>query len=133
LENILAKLAIVLFSLQIALGATATPKTGIWDGYPILKRICAAESNYSPDNEPRQFLPDGSIEWGWDGGKIVKRDVGACQLNTKVWGDTAKAMGLDIMNSEADNIAFAQWLYDHYSWHPWLASKRFWDPNDTIQ
>jgi len=47
-------------------------------------------------------------------------------LNTAVWGATAKAMGLDIVNSFEDNVTFAKWLYDKEGWMPWIASKDGW-------
>ncbi len=125
----LGKLAIALTLLSTVLAAqtpSPLPPASIWDGYAQLKRICAAESNYDPTSEPRQRLPDGSLLWGWQDGKIIKRDIGACQINLKVWGTTASAMGLDVVNSEDDNIAFAKWLYDRYGWKPWSASKGDW-------
>jgi hypothetical protein len=142
LQLLLAKISLLLISVSFASQGTysvspsstlETPllvQSGasgdVWAGYPLLKRICAAESNYNADNEPRQFLPDGSILWGWDHGKILHRDVGACQENLWVWGAKAKAMDLDIVNSEADNITFAKFLFDKYGSAPWNASKEHW-------
>lgn len=114
---------------QVDFGA----KKGIWAGYPLLRAICATESDYSPTGTPRQFLPDGKVLWGWQDGHIVNRDVGACQLNTWVWESKAKSMGLDIVHSEDDNITFAKWLFNKYGWKPWIASKRGWDSNGTVQ
>jgi hypothetical protein len=104
-----------------------------WIGYSLLKRICAAESNYGPDNEPRQFLPDGSVLWGWDNGVIVHRDAGECQINTLAHADELKLLGLDVVHNEADNIAYAKLLYDREGWRPWIASKTHWDPENLVK
>lgn len=109
-------------------------KEGIWDGYPLLKRICGAESAGGPENEPRQFDDDGTPNWGWEkhgeGYARVERDVGACQINTWVWESTTRKMGLDVVNSEADNIKFAQFLFNRYGSSPWNASKSHWSTSN---
>lgn len=117
-------------------------KEGIWDGYPLLRRICGSESAGGPRNEPRQFEGDGTPNWGWEkhgaGYARVQRDVGACQINTWVHAGDYEKMGLDVVHSEADNIAFAKWLFDTQGWHPWIASKTMpsgngWDEDGLIQ
>jgi hypothetical protein len=117
-------------------------KEGIWDGYPLLKRICGAESAGGPENKPRQFDDGGSPLWGWEKHGViyarVQRDVGACQINTWVHAGDYEKMGLDVIHSEADNIAFAKWLFDTQGWHPWIASKTMqsgngWDQDGLIQ
>ena len=97
----------------------------IWDGYAILRRICAVESTGDRHAEPRQFNSDGSPLWGNDPrtGKSIKRDVGACQENSWVWKAKAQSMKLDIINSLADNVTFAKWLFDREGSKPWNSSK----------
>ena len=121
------------FGTESLATALIRSKDDIWDDYPLLKRICAAESNYGPNNEPRQFLPDGSVLWGWEDGKIVHRDVGSCQINTWVHADELKRLGLDVIDSEADNVAYAKILFDREGWRPWKNSKHHWDPENLVK
>ena len=101
-----------------------TPTT--WEGYPLLKKLCSCESWWSPNGEPRQFREDGSILWGQDkNGKIVKRDVGACQIATNYWLKTSQELGYNIFTYEG-NIGFAKWLYDREGSRPWNASRACW-------
>ena len=55
-----------------------SPANRIWEGYPLLKRICAVESTGDRHAEPRQFYRDGTPVWGYDPKtkKPVMRDVG---------------------------------------------------------
>ena len=114
---------------QLSSNARIRAGNGIWDGYPLLKKICAAESAGGPDNAPRQFDQDGRPNWGWElipstnQYRQVKRDVGQCQVNLWVWGETASGMGLDIVYNADDNATFAKWLYDQQGTAPWSASK----------
>ena len=99
----------------------------IWDNYPELKRVCSCESWWSPNGEPRQFREDGSILWGQDkNGKIIERDVGACQINTIAHSSELKRLKLDVVNSFTDNVVFARLLYDRAGLKPWEASKQCW-------
>jgi hypothetical protein len=119
-------------------------KESIWAGYPLLKRICGAESAGGPENQPKQFDDDGTPNWGWDHdpyhpGKWIRveRDVGDCQINILVHSPELKNMGLNVVHNEADNITFAKWLYDREGWRPWIASKTMpsgngWDEGNLI-
>ncbi len=110
----------------IAIISPVYAKEDIWAGYPILRRICACESTGSPTSEPRQFNDDGSILWGKEKGKIVKRDVGACQINTKAHKKILKQMDLDVINSLEDNVEYAKILYDRNGVNDWRASISCW-------
>lgn len=91
---------------------------------PILPRELLAaggcESNGSPANPPRQFNADGTVVRNTnvrrDGS--ISYDYGAFQLNS-VHIPEAKKLGLDIINSEADNYAFALILYKRHGISPW--------------
>lgn len=119
---------------QVALAQTqpATTTPDPWADSPLLERACSCESWGDPNKVPREFNSDGSILWGQETdpatGKtiVVKRDVGACQINTQAWGKTAAALGLDLEHSLADNIAFAKKLNAQYGMQPWAASKSCW-------
>lgn len=112
--------------------STTTPLTPDPDLPPILVRACSCESWGDPNKVPRQFLPDGSILWGQETdpktGKtiIVKRDVGACQINTSVWLVSSTEQGYDIINSTSSNEAWALHLYNDFGMAPWSASKSCW-------
>lgn len=113
----------------------------IWAKYPLLKRICATESDDGPDSQPWQFDPGtNDPRWGWEasstapGGKIrVYRDVGACQINTIAHADELAHLHLDVIHSFADNVAYAKILFDREGWQPWAASKSHWDPDNLIR
>lgn len=111
----------------------------IWDKYSLLKRICATESNTGPNTDPEQFEHDGSPLWGWDVDPLhpgqyiqIKRDVGACQINTKAHAEEIAALQLDVIHSFADNVNYAKILFDREGWKPWTASKYHWDPQGSI-
>ena len=100
---------------------------GLWDNYLPLKRACSCESWWSPNGEPRQFNANGSVLWGQDkGGKIIKRDVGACQINIEAHAKELKRLNLDVVNSFDDNISFAKILYNKSGLKPWEPSKQCW-------
>ena len=99
----------------------------VWENYYPLKRACSCESWWSPNGEPRQFNNDGSILWGQDRqGKIIKRDVGACQINTEIHSKKIKELKLDVINSKQDNVTFAKFLYDENGLKPWEPSRVCW-------
>ncbi len=80
---------------------------------------------------PRQFNADGSILWGYEknaSGTVVqvKRDVGACQINTIAHAQEIASSGLDVIHSLHDNETFALGLYDKQGMAPWAASQSCW-------
>ena len=108
-------------------GAPQTDDSLFWAKYPILKRISACESTGDKNGTPRQFNDDGSILWGHEriNGKVVviKRDAGEFQINTIAHADELKKLGLDVVNSESDNRAYALILYLRNGTADWNASK----------
>jgi hypothetical protein len=52
-------------------------------------------------------------------------DIGVMQINEYYHGDTAEALGLDIMVLE-DNLAYARNLYEREGTQPWSASRPCW-------
>ena len=83
---------------------------------PILRKICHAESG------GKQFIK----------GKVVKHkntngttDYGVCQINS-IHLEQAKKMGLDVINSEADNKEFALYLFNTQGSVPWRSSSHIW-------
>jgi len=123
---LLQKLSIAVSLLLVAL-AQAQP-VNVWEGYMQLKKVAACESTGSVENEPRQFNSDGSILWGNDPatGKPVKRDCGELQINTIAHAKEIATLGLDVCNSEADNIVYGKILYDREGLTPWFASRNCW-------
>jgi hypothetical protein len=95
-----------------------------------LERIAACESTGSVTGEPRQFLPDGSPLWGTDPKtrKPIKRDVGILQINTWAHKDELAKLGLNVVDSEADNIKYGIMLYERSGTEPWIASEDCWEP-----
>jgi hypothetical protein len=73
--------------------------------------IAKCESNL------RQFNEDGTT--------VISptMDVGIFQLNLKAHLRSSQKMGLDIINSEDDNIAYAKYLYDREGERPWVCSR----------
>ena len=83
--------------------------------------ICACEGMGSVNEKPTHFNPDGTVKRG----KINPHDIGICQINLDWNGDTAARMGLDLFK-EADNIKFANWLYQQKGATPWNWSRSCW-------
>jgi hypothetical protein len=85
-----------------------------------LVMVCIAhyESNM------HQFAADGSPL------ESPTHDYGIFQIN-QGWLPTAKAMGLDVLHSEEDNITFAMWLADHYGLKSWSTYTRCRALSDT--
>lgn len=100
----------------------------VYKKVPELRSIFACESAGDKEAAPRQFNANGSILWGNDPktGKPIMRDVGEAQINTWVWGKDAAALGLDLKNSENDNVYFGYVLYEKYGLSPWNPSKSCW-------
>lgn len=83
---------------------------------PVLTRIAKCESDASQKGKSGQVLihanKDGTV------------DIGKYQINT-VWFAEATKQGLNLAN-EADNEAFAKWLYENKGTGDWSASASCW-------
>lgn len=89
---------------------------------PLLERACSCESWGDPNKTPRQFYPDGSLIRG----NPNPSDVGACQINEKLWLATSKKLGLNIEKTLADNIRMANYIYSVQGMNAWNWSKSCW-------
>lgn len=98
---------------------------------PVLREelvpICACESRGRRDAKPSHFNPDGSVIRG----KINPQDIGMCQINLTYHEETAASMGYDLFK-EADNIKYANYLYDSQGSAPWNWSKKCWQESADI-
>lgn len=94
----------------------------LWQGYPELKKICGCESAGNPNSEPRQFESSTPL-WSKKG----TADVGACQISIPAHKTELQKLGLDVINSEADNVKYAKLLFDKNGTKDWLASKSCWN------
>lgn len=65
-----------------------------------------------------QFNKNGSPLWS------STKDVGVYQINQQ-WIPLAKNMGLDVVNSEKDNIEFGTYLYQKYGPTIWATYKQY--------
>lgn len=92
------------------------PKPLAIEDFPILMKICKAESGY------KQFTSNGNVLRG----KVTPSDIGICQINEPIWNDTARKRGYDIY-TEKGNEDMAIWLFTHYGTEPWNASKFIWN------
>lgn len=79
---------------------------------PVMKRIAKCESG-------GQHYKNGQV--------VINptQDAGLYQINLPVWSKTATQMGLNLM-VEADNEAFAMYLYENYGTEPWYSSAKCW-------
>lgn len=118
--------ALQIIQTKIAYASELPIKDLVWKDYPELKKICACESAGQPYREPRQFNSDKTPLWGNDPktGKPIKNDVGMCQISLHYHGKETKRLGLDVINSEEDNVSYAKILYDKEGSRPWNASKK---------
>lgn len=89
---------------------------------PELKAICASESTGNWTNEPRHWDSNGKVLRGI----VNPHDIGQCQINEDVWGEKARAMGLDIYSFNG-NRKMANWIYESYGNSPWYLSKAMWN------
>ena len=83
--------------------------------YPVLNRIAKCESG-------GKHVKDGQVIFNANTNKTV--DIGLFQINS-IWNKKASEMGLDL-TKEADNRAFATWLYKNKGTAPWSASAHCW-------
>lgn len=78
---------------------------------PAMVRVVGCESSYA------QFWADGSP-------KVSSTDdVGVMQINVPTWGAEAVKLGLDIYNSEADNIAMGRIVYETQGLSAWVCAR----------
>ena len=82
---------------------------------PIMIQVAKCESTY------RHYLSDGTVLRG----KVDNRDIGVMQINSHYHGETAEALGLNLLDLE-DNLAYARDLYERQGTVPWSASAPCW-------
>lgn len=83
---------------------------------PVMQRIEKCESSASQTGRDGQT----TIHVNSDG----SYDTGIFQINS-TWNKTATKMGLDL-NKQADNEAFAEYLYENVGTQPWYSSAKCW-------
>ena len=95
---------------------------------PQLRPIFACESTGDRNGTPRQFLPSGGVLWGNNPitGKVEMKDVGEAKIDYVHFAD-ARAKGLDVINSENDNVFYAYLLWQKYGTEPWNSSRGCWN------
>jgi hypothetical protein len=64
----------------------------------------------------KQFESDGTVVLS------PTMDVGIAQINLKSWLKKSQLMGLDIINSEEDNLTMAKFIYDNYGIGQWVCN-----------
>jgi hypothetical protein len=82
---------------------------------PVLQRIAQCESR------GQHWTQDGDVVRG----KQNPQDTGLFQINARVWGPTAAALGYDIRTREG-NEQMARYLLAHYGTVPWRSSAPCW-------
>ena len=65
----------------------------------------------------KQFESDGTVVLS------PTLDVGIAQINLKTWLKKSQLMGLDIINSQEDNLKMAKWIYDNVGEQAWVCSR----------
>lgn len=90
--------------------------------HPVLVPICACESTGNPNITPTHYEKDGVTVRR---GRENNLDVGICQVNLYWHENEATRLGLDLM-VEADNITYANRLYEQKGVIPWGWSSRCW-------
>jgi hypothetical protein len=88
--------------------------------YPVLDRIAKCESGNSHYDKNGQVLVRGNT----NGRSSV--DIGVFQVNAMYHGAKATEMGLDL-TKEADNRAYAKFLYQTRGTVDWKASESCWN------
>lgn len=84
---------------------------------PVLERIAKCESE-------GKHMTNGQVTVNGNTNGSV--DIGKYQINMAVWGKKAAEMGLNLA-IEADNEAFATYLYKNLGTEPWVWSKKCWN------
>jgi hypothetical protein len=82
---------------------------------PVLQRIAQCKSR------GQHWTQDGDVVRG----KQNPQDTGLFQINARVWGPTAAALGYDIRTREG-NEQMARYLLAHYGTVPWRSSAPCW-------
>jgi hypothetical protein len=72
----------------------------------------------------KQFYDDGRVVLNVN--KDGSADVGMYQINLRYHGAELARQKLDVINSEADNQAFAEYLYEKNGTADWNASRHCW-------
>lgn len=89
---------------------------------PELVQICSCESMQGKYGTPTHYEEDGVTVLR---GRVNPDDIGMCQINLGYHQDAAEAQGLDLF-VEADNITFANLLYEQSGNQAWSWSKSCW-------
>lgn len=89
---------------------------------PELIPICGCESAGSPNKEPVQFHPDGSVVRG----RVNRNDIGACQINITAHSEFIIKSDLNPFE-EKDNYMIANYLFATQGLKPWYSSKKCWE------
>lgn len=82
---------------------------------PIMQKIAWCESR------DRQYNPDGTVFRG----KINPNDIGKFQINSVVWGETAKKLGYNIYTLKG-NTEMAEYIFYHFGAKQWYCSSGCW-------
>lgn len=90
---------------------------------PELVPICSCESMQGKYGTPTHYEEDGVTVMR---GRVNPDDIGICQINLGYHQETADAMGLDLF-VEANNITFANWLYEQSGNSAWSWSRSCWE------
>lgn len=103
-------------------GGRPKPIGGIPVLYPELVPICACESSFHGAwwDMPRHF-ENGRVLMNYSGND----DIGMCQINISVYGETARRLGYDLETVEG-NINFSNWLFEREGSAPWYHSESCW-------
>lgn len=83
---------------------------------PVMQRIAQCESN-------NQHTRNGQVIFNANTNKTV--DIGKYQINS-IWSKQATDLKLNL-SIEADNEAFAMYLYENYGTEPWYSSAKCWN------
>ena len=85
---------------------------------PVIAKIMECES------QSKHLDKNGQVKLNVNTNGTI--DIGVMQINLTYWGATAGTMGLDL-TKEADNKAFAMWLFKNHGTGDWSSSSKCWD------
>ena len=80
----------------------------------LMKKIAICESDM------KQFRENGEPKIS------PTNDSGIFQINNYAHSETVKRLGLDVIHSEDDNIAYAKYLFERFGTQPWYMSEYCW-------
>ena len=83
---------------------------------PVLHRIAQCESR------GQHWTKQGHVVRGTRN----RHDLGLFQINTRIWGQKAQALGYDLHTPEG-NTHMARYLFEHYGSVPWQSSAACWN------